>query len=100
MDLIEKLRAALRAEMDGGPVDDTDVVINEIAAALGARAVVCTGGDCAGGEVVRGDVLLVDYDEATENEEYAREVLAEAEDCQAPEVVIESLREIIAKHHS
>lgn len=98
MDLIEKLRAALRAERDGGPVDDTDAVIAEISEALGQRAVVVTGGDTGIGEVLRGDVLHVDYDEAEENAEYAREMLAEAEECSAPGIVVESLREIVARH--
>lgn len=59
------------------------------------RPVVVTGGDTAHGEVVRGDVLLVHYDEATENPDYARDMLAEAERAHAPSNVIDSLVEII-----
>jgi len=96
MDLINRLRAAVRGETS----EDVERLIDEVAEALGERPVVATGGDCAGGEVVRGDVFLVDYDEAEENREYAHEMLAEAEACKAPDVVIESLRDIIAKNHS
>ena len=63
------------------------------------RAIVVTGGDTAHGEVLRGDVLLIHYDEATANPDYAYEMLGEACFWNAPDVVIDSLREILREQH-
>ena len=60
--------------------------------------VVVTGGDTAHGEVVRGDVLLIHYDEATENRDYAIEAFEAAHEHGAPAAVRRSLADILGDH--
>lgn len=60
--------------------------------------IVVTGGDTAHGEVVRGVVLLIHYDEAEDNPAYAEEMLEEAVIAAAPESVVTSLEEICERH--
>jgi hypothetical protein len=61
--------------------------------------IIVTGGDTGIGETLRGEILHIDYDEAKESLDYAREMLAAADLAQAPDVVIESLVDIITDGH-
>ena len=63
------------------------------------RAIVVTGGDTNYGEVLRGDVLLIHYEVAEADADYAYEILGEACFWKAPDVVIDSLRAILRDHH-
>lgn len=49
--------------------------------------------------MVRGDILHIDYDEATENDSYALEALEDACAARAHTNVVESLVEILKKEH-
>jgi phage gp29-like protein len=61
--------------------------------------VIVTGGETGCGEVLRGDILHIDYDEATQNETYALEALEDACAVKAHPNVIESLVEILKRNH-
>lgn len=61
--------------------------------------IIVTGGETGCGEVLRGDILHIDYDEAKEVLSYAIEALDSADKANAPAAVIESLVEIITEAH-
>lgn len=61
--------------------------------------IVVTDGDTAHGEIVRGDVLLIHYDEAAESKDYALDSLDAAKLADAPQAVIESLIDILVSDH-
>lgn len=93
------LRDALAAEAPGHLVQMLrEHVAEHTAGADASIPVVVTGGDTAHGEVVRGEVLLIHYDDAAESLPYAEEMLREAQGANAPAAVIESLMEIIQGH--
>jgi hypothetical protein len=62
--------------------------------------VIVTGGETGCGEVLRGDILHIDYDEATANKVYALEALEDACKARALQAVIESLTDILWESHS
>lgn len=61
--------------------------------------VIVTGGETGCGEVLRGDILHIDYDEATENKVYALEALEDACKARALPAVVESLTDILWESH-